>query len=281
MEIYKITNLVNNKIYIGKDTSSNPKYFGSGKLIKRAIKKYGIVNFKKDVIDRAENNEILCEKEIYWIAFYNSTDPKIGYNIRLGGEGIAQGTILTEEHKKNIGRAVKERWKDPIKREEYIKALRIANTEEVRKKISKSNTGKKHPHTEETKELFSEQRKGRDAGEKNPMYGTSFYKKWIEKYGKEEADKMKKDLFEKRDSRPKEGLIEKYGEEGGNKKWDERNEKISKNATKRYKERGDIRKGISLKEKMILKYGLEETNRRLEAREKKRIESRIKNRNRL
>ena len=39
MQIYKITNLINNKIYIGKDTTSDPNYFGSGLLIRRAIKK--------------------------------------------------------------------------------------------------------------------------------------------------------------------------------------------------------------------------------------------------
>jgi hypothetical protein len=36
MQIYKITNLINNKIYIGKDTTSDPNYFGSGLLINRA-----------------------------------------------------------------------------------------------------------------------------------------------------------------------------------------------------------------------------------------------------
>ena len=47
MEIYKITNLINNKIYIGKDTTSDPNYFGSGLLINRAFKKYGKENFTK------------------------------------------------------------------------------------------------------------------------------------------------------------------------------------------------------------------------------------------
>jgi phosphate starvation-inducible PhoH-like protein len=50
MEIYKITNLLNSKIYIGKDVSSDPKYYGSGVIINNAIKKYGIENFLKENI---------------------------------------------------------------------------------------------------------------------------------------------------------------------------------------------------------------------------------------
>lgn len=87
MEIYKITNLINNKIYIGKDTSSDQKYFGSGLLINRAFEKYGKDNFIKEVIDTTENYDELSEKEIYWISYYNSTDTKIGYNISPGGDG--------------------------------------------------------------------------------------------------------------------------------------------------------------------------------------------------
>ena len=47
MQVYKITNLLNNRIYIGQDSNSNPNYFGSGKLIKQAIKKYGKYTVKQ------------------------------------------------------------------------------------------------------------------------------------------------------------------------------------------------------------------------------------------
>ena len=55
MQIYKITNLVNNKIYIGKDTTSDPNYFGSGLIISRSLKKYGMENFIKEIIDETDD----------------------------------------------------------------------------------------------------------------------------------------------------------------------------------------------------------------------------------
>lgn len=87
MQIYKITNLINDKIYIGKDTTSDKNYYGSGVLIKRAIKKYGIENFKKEILEECVSNNELCLKEKYWIDLFNSNNLKIGYNISKGGDG--------------------------------------------------------------------------------------------------------------------------------------------------------------------------------------------------
>ena len=64
MVIYKITNLINNKVYIGKTISDRLDYFGSGIIIKNSIKKYGIENFKKEIIDETLSVKELNEKEI-------------------------------------------------------------------------------------------------------------------------------------------------------------------------------------------------------------------------
>lgn len=92
MIIYKITNLVNDKIYIGKTIKSIDFRFsqhlrktsGCLKLV-RAIKKYGKNNFKIEQIDIAENNEELNKKEIMWISKLNSIN--CGYNLTNGGTG--------------------------------------------------------------------------------------------------------------------------------------------------------------------------------------------------
>lgn len=86
--IYKITNVVNNKIYIGKHKTLdlNDNYMGSGKYLKRAIKKYGIENFKKEVLHYCNSDEdmIAKEREIVNEEFLSRTDI---YNLKIGGEG--------------------------------------------------------------------------------------------------------------------------------------------------------------------------------------------------
>tara|TARA_Y100001938_G_scaffold133516_1_gene192982 strand:+ start:109 stop:258 length:150 start_codon:yes stop_codon:yes gene_type:complete len=47
--VYKITNNINERVYIGKDINDNPNYLGSGILIKKAIRKYGKDNFIKEI----------------------------------------------------------------------------------------------------------------------------------------------------------------------------------------------------------------------------------------
>lgn len=87
MVIYKITNLLNDKIYIGKDKHNNPNYLGSGRLIKQAIKKYGKQNFKKEVLEYCNTENELCERELFWIKELNSIYTSGGYNLTIGGEG--------------------------------------------------------------------------------------------------------------------------------------------------------------------------------------------------
>ena len=104
MYIYKIINKINNKIYIGQSEKDvNVEYIGSGKILLKAIKKYGKINFNKEIIETCNFKEQLNEREKYWIKFYNSNDRKIGYNISIGGDGGNLGNLVN----KKISDAVK------------------------------------------------------------------------------------------------------------------------------------------------------------------------------
>ena len=86
--IYKTTNLLNGKIYIGSDTKNHgigdPEYLGSGSLIIKAVVKYGRNNFIKETIHECRTLNELKELESYYIKKHDSNNRKVGYNISDG-----------------------------------------------------------------------------------------------------------------------------------------------------------------------------------------------------
>jgi hypothetical protein len=156
MQIYKITNCVNSKIYIGKDTTSNPNYYGSGVILNNAIKKYGIENFTKHIIDTAETKEELSVKEKYWISFYDSTNKKIGYNISKGGDG---GDTISNNPKRNIiNKKISE--SSFTKGKTYEESYGIEKALEYKKKLSESHK-KRPPRLRKEKPIKEDGRKKR------------------------------------------------------------------------------------------------------------------------
>lgn len=125
MHIYKITNLINNKIYVGKEKHNNPKYFGSGLLIKKAIEKHGIQNFEKTILEECDTFEQMSEREIYWIAELNATNLEIGYNLQSGGIGGCDSEFV----KAKISDTVSKLWADPDS---------VYNTVEYRENLSEA-----------------------------------------------------------------------------------------------------------------------------------------------
>lgn len=140
--IYKVTNLINGKIYVGKQTNKNPHYYGSGKLIKQAIKKYGKENFIKEKLDECYGDENGSKLEIHWILKLNALS---GYNLEIHGNG---GEISERQRSMN-SETIKKQWADPNS---------IFNSEEYRKRLSEA--GKKRVWTDETKKKISDGRWG-------------------------------------------------------------------------------------------------------------------------
>lgn len=94
--VYKITNKVNNKIYIGIHVTENinDKYFGSGTNIKKAIKEFGKENFEKIILSNYDNEEDMLneERRIVNDEFIKRGDT---YNIILGGGGFKSINLVT------------------------------------------------------------------------------------------------------------------------------------------------------------------------------------------
>ena len=99
--IYKITNNVNQKIYIGQTRNlikyrwqhhlwkgNHPEKPDTDYPLYRAMRKYGVENFQIEEVEET-TNELLNEREIYWIQQYNSYVPN-GYNCDLGGSGASK-----------------------------------------------------------------------------------------------------------------------------------------------------------------------------------------------
>lgn len=153
--IYLVTNRVNGKIYVGqhKKQQFDPSYKGSGRLIVKAIKKYGKDKFDVVMIDTADTKEELNQKEVFYIEALNCKDHKIGYNVADGGEWAP---VLSGEKNGMYG---------------------------------------KH-HTEETKQLLSENKQGEKHpfyGKKRPEHSDTMKAKWEEIKKSDKMNKIKQE----------------------------------------------------------------------------------------
>lgn len=161
MVIYKTTNLINGKIYIGQDSKNNSNYYGSGLLLSKALKKYGKENFIKEILQICENKEELNQFEKNWIKYYNSTNKDIGYNMSEGGTG---GKLVEIEGKKGktyeeyygVERAKEIKQKSSITRKGKTKTFINITSEEVGKKISETLKSKNLTRTAIQKQKISE-----------------------------------------------------------------------------------------------------------------------------
>lgn len=88
--VYITTNLKNGKKYIGSDSNNDKYYYGSGVNLKKAIKKYGKKNFKKNILWSGPK-EFLREMEEYYCEYYNTQKSNLFYNCTNKGTGSIKG----------------------------------------------------------------------------------------------------------------------------------------------------------------------------------------------
>lgn len=177
--IYKITNMINGKCYIGQTVVGFDRRYSGGlenthnEHLKKSIQKYGIENFEIiKMFDVAFSKVELDIKETMYIDFFDSINPNKGYNKSTGGANpLPSEESKLKRSKTLMGHKVSDKTKQKLS--EKAK-LRIGennsfygkqHSDETKQKISDANKGRKW--SEESKIQMSKNRKGR----KSPMDG--------------------------------------------------------------------------------------------------------------
>lgn len=193
--IYMTINLITNEKYIGKHYGfEDDSYLGSGKILQRAILKYGKENFKREILYISQNAEENNQKEKEFIKAYNAIKDKNFYNIAEGGDGGDIFHTLPLEQQKQLrekarlqctgkgnpmyGKHHSEETKNKLRQIDKS----YTQTQEYRDNMSKIKSGKsngmygKH-HTKEAKQKMSDAKKGKKLGAENGnAKGISAYK---------------------------------------------------------------------------------------------------------
>lgn len=148
--IYKTTNLLNNKYYIGchQTDDLNDGYLGSGKHLKYAIKKYGKNNFKFEIMYFLSSKEEMFELERKIVNEDLINNP-LTYNLKIGGSGGNPGIVGAFKGKKHSNETKEKQRQSSLKQittDEKRKKLSVnnamKNNPEIRKKVSETLTGR-------------------------------------------------------------------------------------------------------------------------------------------
>ena len=195
--IYKVTNLINGKIYIGshKTTDIDDTYMGSGKYLLHAQKKHGIENFKKEILFVFDNPEDMFDKEAELV---NETflSEENTYNLKLGGFG---GFNYINSSGKNLygnngkpgygGENLSKGWDREKSSEEFEKISNTLKEGFKSGRLTPSFLGRKH-NADTIQKLKGH---SRQQGEKNSQYGTCWVTHPI--FGNKKIGKQKLDNY--------------------------------------------------------------------------------------
>jgi group I intron endonuclease len=185
---YKITNTLNNKYYYGSGSKSlGNNYFGSSFLLKRAIEKYGIENFKFEVLKHFETRNEAFEFEDRFLKIFRISEDPNSYNLKDAGMGGDTWSYSSEESKVKRKLKLSQSLKGKERSEEHCK--KISNSKKGRTlqktdKMSLCKHGNKNG-------MFGQGEK--ISGEKNGQYGMSGEKSpnWGKKHKPETIQLMK------------------------------------------------------------------------------------------
>ena len=174
--IYMTRNNVTGKLYIGQHKRTmNPKdindewYLGSGKILKRAIVKYGLDNFTREIIYECNSQSELNYMEDIFIQYYNAVDDDNFYNLVAGG-ALVGPKVFNEEQREHMRKPHKPMDDETKKR--WVEAHRNRLTNEGREKLRqnaiKNLTG--YVHSDESRKNISEGHIGSKSMYKNGIY---------------------------------------------------------------------------------------------------------------
>lgn len=202
--IYKITNIINNKIYIGKHKTDNKDddYYGSGVLLNRALDKHSKDNFKKEILFECSSEDEMNQKE-YDIVNEEFIARLDTYNIMIGGKGgfsyINNNNLNvydnhTDQCRLNMvnkclpaSRAKLDMIRnDPELFDAYKE--KISNTLKLYYKYN-DGTFKNKKHTDDTKQKIGKANSKHQTGKGNSQYG----KMWIHNLELKESKRIHKD----------------------------------------------------------------------------------------
>ena len=209
--IYLITNLENNKKYVGLTKFSITERFHQhlkrGFVLTEAIKKYGENKFFIELIEEVDTAGRAYELEQYYIKEYNTKVPH-GYNLTDGGDGIF-GWEVTEEYRQECSERVKQ-----LHKEKKVGMYGKNHSDETKRKMSVASKGKSKPWligrklspesieklrqinlgrvlSDETKKKISQNHHDVN-GENNPMYGKKHSPETIEKLREKAKNRPKR-----------------------------------------------------------------------------------------
>ncbi len=161
--LYKTTCLINDKFYIGAHSTNdlNDGYLGSGKHLVNAIRKYGIHQFKREIIEQCESKDKLYQRESEIVTEELLRDPQC-MNLTKGGSGpdietSVRGGCLTQVLRK------KEPWR--WKTDSYKKS-------QSEKLLSAKFDWRNRKHSEETLKKMRDKKVNHGLGKNNSQYGT-------------------------------------------------------------------------------------------------------------